>query len=75
MKNLKIMPDEIDFSDGVRGRYVGSVEPLSNLVLIEPELFETFPSAEAVNEALRLLKKAGAEVTASASRHKHARAS
>jgi hypothetical protein len=69
------MPDEIDFSGGVRGRYAGSIEPLNNLILIEPELFETFPSAEAVNEALRLLKKASTEATASAKRHDQARAS
>jgi hypothetical protein len=69
------MPDEIDFSGGVRGRYAGSIEPLNNLILIEPELFETFPSAEAVNEALRLLKKASAEATASAKRPDQARAS
>jgi hypothetical protein len=69
------MPDEIDFSDGTRGRYTGSVEPLHNLILIEPELFETFPSAEAVNEALRLLKKTSAEATALGKRSDRARAS
>jgi hypothetical protein len=69
------MPDEIDFSGGVRAKYAGHVEPLNNLVLIEPELFETFPSAEAVNEALRLLKKASTEATASRKRHDQARAS
>ncbi len=69
------MPDEIDFADGERGRYAGSVEPLRNLVLIEPELFETFPSAEAVNEALRILKKASMEATAMVKPPKQARAS
>jgi hypothetical protein len=69
------MPDEIDFSGGVRGKYVGSIEPLNNLILIEPELFETFPSAEAVNEALRLLKKASTEAPAAGKRHEQARAS
>jgi hypothetical protein len=69
------MPDEIDFSGGARGKYAGSIEPLNNLVLIEPELFETFPSAEAVNEALRLLKKASTEATAGGKRHDQARAS
>ena len=69
------MPDEIDFSGGVRGKYAGSIEPLNNLILIDPELFETFPSAEAVNEALRLLKKASTEATAAGKRHDRARAS
>jgi uncharacterized DUF497 family protein len=69
------IPDEIDFSGGVRGKYAGSIEPLNNLILIDPELFETFPSAEAVNEALRLLKKASTEATAAGKRHDRARAS
>jgi hypothetical protein len=30
------MPDEIDFSGGVRGKYGSSIEPLKNLILIEP---------------------------------------
>jgi hypothetical protein len=69
------MPDEIGFSGGVRGKYAGLIIPLNNLILIEPELFETFPSAEAVNEALRLLKKASMEATAAGKRHDRARAS
>jgi hypothetical protein len=69
------MPNEIDFSGGLRGKYRNSIEPLNNLILIEPELFETFPSAEAVNEALRLLKKASKEATASEKRRNQAKAS
>jgi hypothetical protein len=69
------MPEEIDFSGGVRGKYGNSIEPLNNLILIEPELFETFPSAEAVNEALRLLKKTSTEATASGKRRDEAKAS
>lgn len=73
--DLEEMPDEIDFSAGVLGRYLNSVEPLRNLILIEPDLFETFPSTEGVNEALRLLKKTSAEATSSAKRLDHAKAS
>jgi hypothetical protein len=70
------MPDAVDFSGGVRGRYAGSIEPMNNLVLIEPELFETFPSAAAANhEALRLLKKASQDATASTGRGGQAKAS
>ena len=69
------MPDEIDFSSGARGRYSNSIEPLNNLILIEPELFETFLSAEAVNEALRLLKKTSTEATALGKRRDQAKAS
>jgi hypothetical protein len=55
------MPAEIDFSGGVRGKYAGKIEPLNNLVLIEPELFKAFPSEEEVNRALRILLKAGSQ--------------
>jgi hypothetical protein len=74
-KESEDMPTEIDFSGGVRGKYAGSIEPMNNLILIEPELFKTFPSAEAVNEALRLLKKASKEATESAKQRSEARAS
>jgi hypothetical protein len=69
------MPEEVDFSCGVRGKYTGSIEALDNLILIEPDLFDSFPSAEAVNEALRLLKKTSMEATAAGKRHDRARAS
>jgi hypothetical protein len=38
---------------GVRGKYVTRLRKRSNLVLLEPEIAAAFPSAEAVNEALR----------------------
>ena len=38
---------------GVRGKYVARLRKGSNLVLLEPEVAAAFPSAEAVNEALR----------------------
>jgi len=38
---------------GVRGKYVARLRKRSNLVLLEPEVAAAFPSAEAVNEALR----------------------
>jgi len=33
----------------------------SNLVVIEPDLFEVFPNSDAVNDALRLIVKASAK--------------
>ena len=33
----------------------------SNLVMIEPDLFEVFPNSDAVNDALRLIVKASAK--------------
>jgi hypothetical protein len=47
---------EYDFASmkgGVRGKYVARLRKGSNLVLLEPEVADAFPSAEAVNEALR----------------------
>jgi hypothetical protein len=40
---------------GVRGKYHKQAIAGTNLVLIEPELSEVFPDADAVNRALRLL--------------------
>jgi hypothetical protein len=62
---VKIEADEMraeyDFSKGVRNPYAGRYAKGSNLVLIDPELFMAFPSEEAVNTALRILLKAGAQ--------------
>ena len=47
---------EYDFASmkgGVRGKYVARLRKGSNLVLLEPEVAAAFPSADAVNEALR----------------------
>jgi hypothetical protein len=38
---------------GVRGKYVARLRKGNNLVLLEAEVAAAFPSAEAVNEALR----------------------
>ena len=47
---------EYDFASmkgGVRGKYIARLRKGSNLVLLEPEVAAAFPSADAVNEALR----------------------
>ena len=47
---------EYDFASmkgGIRGKYVARLRKGSNLVLLEPEVAAAFPSADAVNEALR----------------------
>jgi hypothetical protein len=47
---------EYDFASmkgGVRGKYIARLRKGSNLVLLDPEVAAAFPSAEAVNEALR----------------------
>ena len=50
------MLPEYDFASmkgGVRGKYIDRLRKGSNLVLLEPEVAAAFPSADAVNEALR----------------------
>jgi hypothetical protein len=47
---------EYDFASmrgGVRGKYVARLRKGSDLVLLDPEVAEAFPSDAAVNEALR----------------------
>ncbi|TEU14522.1 MAG: hypothetical protein E3J21_15640 [Anaerolineales bacterium] len=41
--------------DGVRGKYAQRYRAGTNLVLLEPDVAEAFPSEAAVNEALRLV--------------------
>jgi hypothetical protein len=50
------MPPEYDFTStkgGVRGKYYRRYRKGTNVVLPEPDVAETFPSEDAVNEALR----------------------
>ena len=51
--NLRPEYDFASMKGGIRGKYVARLRKGSNLVLLEPEVAAAFPSAEAVNEALR----------------------
>ena len=42
-----------DLGHGVRGKYLDSFESGTNLVLLQPDVAEAFPTEEAVNDALR----------------------
>ena len=44
-----------DFGVLVRGKYIERLRTSSNVVVIEPEVADLFPNAEAVNAALRSL--------------------
>jgi hypothetical protein len=49
---------EYDFSrlgEGVRGKYVERYRAGTNLVLLDPDVAQAFPTEDTVNEALRLL--------------------
>ena len=43
------------FKDGVQGKYAGRFREGTNLVLLDRDIAEEFPSDEAVNTALRLV--------------------
>jgi hypothetical protein len=50
------MRDEYNFASmpgGIRGKYVERLRRESNIVVLEPEVAEAFPTGEAVNAALR----------------------
>jgi hypothetical protein len=52
---------EYDFASlhgGVRGKYAESLRRGSNVVLLEPDVAAVFPTANAVNEALRAVIQA-----------------
>ncbi len=59
--------DETVLKNGVRGKYVQRYKEGTNLVLLEPDVAAAFPTAEAVNEALRLLMKVAQTSLATAS--------
>jgi hypothetical protein len=48
-------PSEYDFSKGIRGKYAKRYAEGTNIVLIDPDLFEYFPDEKSVNDALRSL--------------------
>ena len=49
---------EYDFSKmkgGVRGKYVERYRAGTNIVLLDPDVAQAFPTSDSVNEALRML--------------------
>ncbi len=49
------LPEEVDFTKGVRGMTYKKLLGRSNIVYIEPEILSKFPDSEAVNAGLRVL--------------------
>lgn len=56
-KRDPLAPRPLDLSKAVRGKYYERVREGTNVVLIAPDLLDTFPDSDAVNEALRGLKE------------------
>jgi hypothetical protein len=50
-------PRHLDLGKAVRGKYYDRMQAGTNIVLIAPDLLDTFPDSESVNEALRTLKR------------------
>ena len=53
------MKKEYDFAEGVRGKYAKCFGKGTDLVLLEPEVARYFPTAKAVNRALKRLISEG----------------
>ena len=54
------MRAEYDFSKGVRGKYYKRLaKEGSNVVILEPDIAKAFPDSASVNEALRVVLRAG----------------
>ena len=53
MKQKIEMLEEYDFSKGIRGKYVKQYKDGVNVVKIDDDISKIFPTAKAVNEALR----------------------
>ena len=49
-------PRPLDLSKAVQGKYHDRMLDGTNIVLLAPDLLDTFPDSESVNEALRGLK-------------------
>ncbi len=58
------MRPEYDFSGGVRGKYYEKYRRGSNVVLLDPDVAQAFPTTKSVNTALRSLAAAKAVVVA-----------
>ncbi len=58
---MKVMPndpdmlEEYDFSKGIRGKYAKRYAEGTNVIVIDPDVFQYFPDHDSVNEALRSL--------------------
>lgn len=51
------MRKQYDFSDGIAGKYADRFSNLVRLVQLDPDVARKFPTAKAVNDALRAVLK------------------
>jgi hypothetical protein len=60
------MRKEYDFTHAVRGKYADRFPKNAVMVMLAPDVAETFPDADSVNEALRVLIRAAKKVASAA---------
>ena len=66
---------KFDYSKGVRGKYYKRLlREGSNVVVLEADIAKAFPTSESVNEALRIVLKAGQSIRRVTARPTRARA-
>ena len=65
------MRDHYDFSGGVRGKYAKRYAEGTNVVLLEPDVADAFPTARAVNAALRKVLEESPPRTRPTARHRN----
>jgi len=63
-------PRHLDLSKAVRGKYYDRMQAGTNIVLIAPDLLDTFPDSSSVNQALRNLKEIATRSTKPAQRQR-----
>jgi hypothetical protein len=66
-KDFEMLP-EYDFSKGVHGKYAQRYERGSNVVVLNPDVVEVFPNAEAVSRAAPRLHSLAATLAAKPSK-------
>lgn len=49
------MRPEYDFSRGIRGKYASRYFAGANVIVLDPDVAEVFPTSDSVNNALRAL--------------------
>ncbi len=54
------IPAEVDFSNGIRGKYAGRIQHDAVYMPLEADVAKTFRTPEEVNSALRMLIKTAA---------------
>lgn len=47
--------DFANMAGGVKGKYVDRYRSGTNVILLDPDIADAFPTSESVNEALRML--------------------